>query len=134
MERLIDIQELMGRLSRGNITPEEMIGCAIRNLYSLEASSVLEHRVALRNSVRSVIAYAKMLYDYGQQMCLARIYLLHRIRLLEVRENDFLSEISVLRGISPYSKDDLSIVEEKRKQPLERNRLQVQDEDDSRSS
>jgi len=87
--------------------------------------------VALRNSVRSVIAYAKMLYYYGQQMCLARLYLLHRIKILEVRENDFLSEISVLRGISPHSKDDLSIVEEKRKQPQERNRLQVQDEDDS---
>lgn len=57
----------------------------------------------IRNRLRAVIAYVKLLYDHGQQMALSRTYLLHKVKLFEVRENDYLSEISILRGISPLT-------------------------------
>jgi len=86
MDDLIDISKLMERLSMNGAAPEELIGCAIRNLYSIENYFMLENKTTLRNNIRVTIAYVKLLYDYGQQMGLARVYLLHRIKILEVRE------------------------------------------------
>jgi len=60
-----------------------------------------ENRDNLRNNVRAITAYVKLLYDYGQQADLARMYLLHRNRLLDVRENDRHLEYSILRGVTP---------------------------------
>lgn len=59
----------------------------------------------IRNDIRAIIAYSKMLYDFGQQMSFARLYLIHKIKLLEVRENDRSIEISVLRGWTPPLKE-----------------------------
>lgn len=101
MEDIIDISDLMKRLSMNNVAPEELIGCAIRNLYSAENYFASEHKTTLRNNIRATIAYVKLMYDYGQQMCLARTYLLHRIKILEVREQDNQAEISILRGLTP---------------------------------
>jgi len=101
MEDIIDISDLMKRLSMNNVAPEELIGCAIRNLYSAENYFASKHKTTLRNNIRATIAYVKLMYDYGQQMCLARTYLLHRIKILEVREQDNQAEISILRGLTP---------------------------------
>jgi len=112
MEEIIDIRDLMNRLVSYNVTPEDLIGCALRNLHSLEAKFMIESRLALRNNIRATTAYVKLLYDYGQQMCLARAYLLHRIKVLEVRENDLFSEISMLRGLSPPAGEELSLLKD----------------------
>lgn len=101
MEEIINIQDLMSRLVKDGITPEDLVACAIRNFYSAESSLVAKNKICLRNNIRATVAYVKLLYDYGQQMCLARLYLLHRIKLLEVRDHDHNLEISLLRGLSP---------------------------------
>jgi len=75
------------------------VGRSIRKLYIVE-NELKRYRSSNRNSVRAVIAYVKLLYDFGQQMLLSRSYLLHKIKLLEVRENDLNLEISVLRGVT----------------------------------
>lgn len=100
MERLICVSELMSTLVNKNTPPERLVGCAIRNLYSLDKQFLQEGKVIHANNIRSTIAYVKLIYDYGQQMCFARSYLLHRIKLFEVREQDLTAEMSVLRGMS----------------------------------
>lgn len=105
MDRVICVSELMSALVNNNTPPERLVSCATRNLYSLDKQFLQEGRVALANNVRMTIAYVKLLYDYGQQMSLARSYLLHRIKLFEVRELDLTAEMSVLRGISPLIGD-----------------------------
>lgn len=97
----LNIEALIDKLLTNGITPEELIGRAVRNLYRLEAGFLAPRSVATRNSIRATIAYAKVLYDHGQRMFQAREYLLHRIKLLEVREVNLRHEISVLRGVSP---------------------------------
>lgn len=103
MEEVIDIRDCMNKMIERNTTPEDLFGRAIRNLHSAENFCIREHRIALRNNIRVTIACIKLLYDYGQQMSLARMYLMHRIRLFEVREHDLTSEISMLRGVTPTS-------------------------------
>lgn len=105
MEEIIDVQEYMRRLVTDRVTPEDLVSCTIRNLYSLERSSIAEHKIALINNIRACIAYVKLLYDYGQNMDLARTYLLHKIKFSEVRENDLNMEISILRGLTPPVED-----------------------------
>lgn len=105
MGEAIDISELMGRLVAEKITPENLVACATRNLYSLKRSTIAEHKPALRNSVRACIAYVKLLYDFGQHMDIARTYLLHRIKLHEVREHDLHLENSIIRGLTPPTED-----------------------------
>lgn len=101
MEEVIDISVLIDRLLRNNTTPEELIGQAVKNLYVIESHFLSRSTIDTRDNVRAIIAYAKLLYDFGQQMSLARIYLVHKIKLLEVRDIDLNAEISVLRGQSP---------------------------------
>lgn len=86
------------RLCRMN--PETLVERAIGNLYSVENRVAAEGGLRLCNDIRAVIAYVKLLYDYGQRMTLARVYLLHRIKLMEVRGQDYNMEISMLRGIT----------------------------------
>lgn len=105
MEELIEVRELMQALLRDNVSPEHLVGCAIRNLYSLDCQFVQEGKFIHANNIRATLAYVKLLYDFGQQRNLSRTYLLHRIKLLEVREHDLNSEISILRGISPLTGD-----------------------------
>lgn len=100
---VIDVQDLMNHLMGKGVTSEKLIACAIRNLKSLELLFATENRVALCNNVRTTIAYVKLLYDSAQQSSLARMYLLHRIKIMEVRENDLTSEISLLRGQTSLS-------------------------------
>lgn len=101
MTNPIDVSELVDKLLRSNITPEDIIGRIVHNLYKVENRSAIRYDINNRNIIRSVVAHAKALYDIAQQMILAREYLLHRIKLLEVRENDLYSEINVLRGLTP---------------------------------
>jgi len=109
MEESIDAREYMRKLATEGATPEDLVSCAIRNLYSLEHSSIIEHKIALINNIRTCIAYVKLLYDYGQNMDLARKYLLHKIKLSEVRENDLNMESSIMRGLtSPVEGVNLS--------------------------
>lgn len=70
-------------------------------IYSLDSQYVQKGKFSHANNVRATLAYVKLLYDFGQQMDLSRTYLLHRIKLLEVREQDLSAEISILRGKSP---------------------------------
>lgn len=105
MERLICVSDLMNTLIRNNTSPEQLVGCAIRNLYSLDSQFLQENKILHANSIRSTIAYVKLLYDFGQQMNLTRVYLLHKINLREVCVQDLNAEISVLRGISPLLGD-----------------------------
>lgn len=79
MEEILDIQEYMSMISRNNTPPEEIFGRAIRNFYIMENYFTGKQHLALRNNARATIAHLKLLYDYGQQMSLARIYLIHRI-------------------------------------------------------
>lgn len=102
---MIDIRNLMGRIVREGATPEDLIARAIRDLYSIESYFIDRNNCMLRDKVRITIAYVKLLYDIGQQMDLARMYLLHRIKLLEVREDDMNLEISMLRGLTPPSEN-----------------------------
>jgi len=99
MEEILDICELMDRLPRNNISPKELIGQTIQNLYSVK-SYFMSLNTTIRNNIRATIGYIKMLYDFGQQMSLARMYLVHKIKLLEVCGNDLNAEISVLRSQS----------------------------------
>lgn len=101
MSGYLDIQELIDRLLSGGISPEELICKTTWNLYRVETYFKSPKCRDIRNSVRASIAYAKMLYDFGQKMYFARDYLLQKIKLLEVREADFKLEVSELRGISP---------------------------------
>jgi len=112
MEEIVDICDLMNKLVSNNVTPEDMIGCALRNLHSVEAYFASVGKSASRNNIRTTTADVKLLHDYGQQMSLARTYLLHKIKLLEVRENDYLPEISLLRGITPPVGQELSLLKE----------------------
>lgn len=112
MEEIVDIRDLMNKLVLNNVTPEDMIGCALRNPHSVEAYFASAGKSAFGNNIRTTTAYTKLLYDYGQQMSLARTYLLYKIKLLEVRENDYLSEISLLRGITPPAGQELSLLKE----------------------
>lgn len=100
---VLDTSDLIDRLRRRNVSPEELINRSIYNLYSIENNFRVPSKIRSRNSVRATIAYVKLLYDFGQQMQLSRTYLLHRIKLLEVRKNDLNLEISVLRGVTPPS-------------------------------
>jgi len=100
MEKLLDIKEYMCLVNRNNRSLEEAFGCAIRNLHVVENYFAGKQNLALRNNTRATIAYLKLLYDYGQQMSLARMYLMHRIRIFEAREHDLGAEISVSRGVS----------------------------------
>lgn len=98
MEQFINIQDLLERLTRRKITAEELLDYTLQNLYLMEKHFRLEKDTKSVNSVRSTIAYTKLLYDYEQQMRLARAYLLHKIKILEVRERDTNLEASILRG------------------------------------
>lgn len=104
---MIDISELMRRLAAKDTSPEDLVACALRNLYSLECNYAVENKLVLRNSIRACVAYVKLLYDYGQLMGLARAYLLHRIKVLEVREDDLKMEKSMLRGITPPLRENV---------------------------
>lgn len=73
MEAVIDVQKLMRRLVERRVTPEDLVSCAVRNLYSLE-QNVPEYKIAVRNNIRACVVYVKLLYDYGQNMDLARAY------------------------------------------------------------
>jgi len=64
MEEIINISDLMKRLALNSVSPEDLTGCALRNLYSVEAYFVSEGKVTLRNNIRSTIAYVKLLYDW----------------------------------------------------------------------
>lgn len=75
MEEILDISVLIDRLLRSNTTPEELIGQAVKNLYAIESLFLSHNTTATRNNIRATIAYAKMLYDFGQRMSLARLYL-----------------------------------------------------------
>lgn len=105
---MIDIQSYMTRIIEEGVTPEDLIVRAIRDLYFIERYCIDRNNCMMRDKVRITIAHVKLLYDFGQQMGLARMYLLHRIRLLEVRENDMNLEISMLRGLTPPSENLLS--------------------------
>lgn len=96
----VDVGEMVDRLRRSSVTQEEIVGRAIRRLYSIE-EDLRRYRSRNRNGVRTVIAYVKLLYDFGQQMFLSRLYLMHKIKLLEVREDDLNFEISMIRGVTP---------------------------------
>lgn len=100
METILDINSLIDRLLRDNVTPEELVNRAIRK-YLIESCFMSPNMISIRNSVRATITFSKVLYDFGQQMSLARLYLVHRVKLLEVRDSDRCAEISVLRGLSP---------------------------------
>lgn len=100
---ILDISKFMETLTRHNISSEELIGRSMQNLYSLETNFLSRSQLKSRNCTRETIAYVKALYDMCQQMSLARIYLLHKIKLLEVRETDMTAEISILRGVSSPS-------------------------------
>ncbi|GAB1869618.1 Reverse transcriptase [Camponotus japonicus] len=109
MERLINIQNFMSEIMQNEIDPETLVKRAIGNLYSIENRVAAVGGLGLRNDIRAVIAFVKLLYDHGQRMTLARVYLLHRIKLMEVREQDNNMEISMLRGITPtYDSGKLS--------------------------
>lgn len=41
MEEIVDICDLMNKLVLNNVTPEDMIGCALRNLHSVESAHTL---------------------------------------------------------------------------------------------
>lgn len=97
---LIDINDFIRRLVANNITPEDLVARTLRNLYSFKCSYIVERRIALRNNIRACIAYVKLLYDFGQHMSLAHAYLLHRVKLQEVREHDLYMENSTLRGVT----------------------------------
>lgn len=56
MERVLDIGDYMNRLTRDNVTPEDLFGRAIRNLHSLESIFIAERRTIRRNDIRAVIA------------------------------------------------------------------------------
>lgn len=109
MEEILDIPEYMSAMNRNNISPEEIFGRAIRNLHMVENYFAEKYNLALRNNTRATIAHVKLLYDYGQQMSLARVYLMHRIRIFEAREHDFNAELSVLRGVTPVSENRSSL-------------------------
>lgn len=105
MEEALDIGELLSKLLRDNTTPEELVDRAIRNLYYVESKFMFCNNIGIRNTIRSTIAYVKLLYDFGQQMLFARLYLLHRVKLLEVRERDSNLELSMVRGLSSSGED-----------------------------
>lgn len=126
MDNLLNINEFMYKLAGEGVTPEEMINRSLRNLYVVENTNMMIRNKLMRNRLRAVIAYVKLLYDHGQQMALSRTYLLHKVKLLEVRENDYLSEISILRGISPLnvSENPLGTSDLNESQSVKRSRLQ----------
>lgn len=99
MADLLDVEDLIDNLNRANVTPEELIGRAIRELYGLKEHHAFSRKLYHRNKLRAVIAYIKVMYDFGQKMLLANV-LLHRIKLIEVRDEDQSTEISYLRGNS----------------------------------
>jgi len=118
MEEILNIQGYMSTINRNNTPPEEVFGRAIRNLHIVENYFVGKH-LALRNNTRATIAYLKLLYDYGQQMSLARMYLIHRVRISEVREHDMDAELSVMRGVISSPENNLSSPCEKNAQQME---------------
>lgn len=85
MEGILNIREFMSKLVCDGITPEELIDRSLRNLYAVKNAHTLISNKLLRNRLRAVIAFVKLLYDY-EQMALAQTYLLHKVKLLEVRE------------------------------------------------
>lgn len=123
----MDVHGLVTTLVQLRVSMEELLGRALRNLYSLETRFMSPNVIDIRNSIRSSIAYVKVMYDFGQQMSLARLYLMHKIRLLEARVSDINAEISVLRGGSspgePSSGKNLS------QEFVDNNRIQVSDDE-----
>lgn len=103
MARVLDICELIDWLRNKRISSKELIGRITRNLYSIEQEFMNRDLLHKRNTIRAIVAYVKLLYDYAQQSELARMYLSHRIKLLEVREFDLQQEYSVLRDRSSIS-------------------------------
>lgn len=113
MAEVLDIEELIDRLTRSNITPEELVERTIRNLYSIEKYFMTRRDRSTRNMIRATIGYSKMLYDFGQHVFLAQQYLLHRVKVFGVRERDLSLQLSVLRDQSSSSSDNLSLSQEK---------------------
>lgn len=100
MAGLIDVGSLIDDLLREGIAPEELIVESIRELHYLEDYPPICYSIGLKNRIRTIIAHSKILYDFGKKMQLARVVLLHRVKLLEVRDENNKIEISVLRGSS----------------------------------
>lgn len=106
MAGLIDVVSLIDDLLREGIAPEELIIGSIRELHYLEDHPLICYNIGLKNRIRTIIAHSKILYDFDKRMQLARAVLLHKVKLLEVRDEDNKIEISVLRGSS--SEEDSS--------------------------
>lgn len=105
MEPILDINTLVDRLTQDKVSPQEWI---TRNLYYIKRCCNLADANHLRNKIQATIALIKVLYDISQQMALARVYLMHRVKLLEVRECDRNAEISIMRGVTSSIEERLS--------------------------
>lgn len=127
MEEVLNVYVLINDLLRNNTSPEELINKAMQNLYAIESEFMYPNKVESRNSIRATTAYLKMLYDFGQRMYLARVYLLHKIKLLEVKENDLNFEISVLRGLSSSPGEACSQLGDSNHSTDAKNRPQFED-------
>lgn len=69
---ILDIEDLIDNLMRQRVTPENLIGWVTRELFQMEGFFAVTSQSRHRNSAHACVAYARMLYDFGQIMFSAR--------------------------------------------------------------